>query len=255
MPTRDDVDPIPTISARRDGARSDAAVPRPRGGNRGNGDKSSGGGAGAGVWFLVVVALLVALGACAWAWQLQERLVQTGHVIDRQEARIAELEDRLADTDEGMSQNATIQAAKIRELDVEVRKLWDNVWKRTKERLGTLEASGKRYEQSLAANAETIAATQTQLGKAREDLASLQRVGGDLERLMVSARTSQAEVERVADALNQINLELARLEKRVGGNEEWIGAINAFRQSTNASISQLQSALRQMQQPGAAGGH
>jgi chromosome segregation ATPase len=147
-------------------------------------------------------SLLVAIGACAWAWQLQERLTQTGHTLERYEGRIADLEDRLADTDEGMSQNAAVQAAKIRELDSEVRKLWDNVWKRSKERLGVLEASSKRFAAAIDANQQTIAATQQQLGKARdEDLAALQRVAGDLERLM-TARASQAEVERVADALN-----------------------------------------------------
>lgn len=248
MANQDDIDPIPALSARRDGARSSAAVPRPRGGTRGSSQPPSGG-VGAGVWLLLVLALMVAVAACAWAWKLQESLEQTGHVIERQELRIAELEDRLSDTDEGMSQNAAVQAAKIRELDTEVRKLWDNVWKRSKERLDTLEANGKRYEKSLAANQETIAATQTQLGKAREDLVALQRVGGDLERLMTSAKSSQAEVERVADALNAINLELSKLEKRVGGNEEWIGAINAFRQSTNANISQLQATVRALQQP------
>jgi uncharacterized coiled-coil protein SlyX len=78
-------------------------------------------------------------GSCRSAW------TQTGHVLERYEGRIADLEDRLADTDEGMSQNAAVQAAKIRELDSEVRKLWDNVWKRSKERLGVLEASSKRF--------------------------------------------------------------------------------------------------------------
>ena len=227
-------------------------MPRPRGGSRNGGGQgsASGGSAGAGVWVLLVGVLLIAVAACIWAWQLQEALEQTGHVIDRQEARIAELEDRLADTDEGMSQNAAVQAAKIRELDSEVRKLWDNVWKRSKERLDILEATSKRLTQSSTANAQTISATQGELGKAQEQLAALQRVGSDLERLMASARSSQTEVERVADALNRIDLELSRLEKRVDGNEEWISAINAFRQSTNASISQLQAAVRALEQPG-----
>jgi chromosome segregation ATPase len=256
MPRKDDVAPLPEISARREGSQAaSAAVPRRRGAARGGTAGSTGdggGGAGAGLWLLVVGSLLVAIGACAWAWQLQERLTQTGHVLERYEGRIAELEDRLADTDEGMSQNAAVQAAKIRELDSEVRKLWDNVWKRSKERLGVLEASSKRFASAIDANQQTIAATQQQLGKAREDLAALQRVGGDLECLMTTARASQTEVERVADALNRVDLELARLEKRVGGNEEWIGAINAFRQSTNASISQLQAAVRALQSPGGA---
>jgi len=195
-----------------------------------------------------LLALGCAVGALAWAWDLGEQLVQAGHTLDRYEQRIADLEARLADTDEGMNQNATVQAAKIRELDSEVRKLWDNVWKRSKERLEVLEASSKRFDAAISANSETLKATQSALGKAREELAQLQRVGGDLERVLSSARSNQAQVERIADSLNRAELELARLEKRVAGNEEWISAINAFRQSTNASISQLQAALRVLQQ-------
>jgi hypothetical protein len=153
MPRKDDVAPLPEISARREGSQAaSAAVPRRRGAARGGTAGSTGdggGGAGAGLWLLVVGSLLVAIGACAWAWQLQERLTQTGHVLERYEGRIADLEDRLADTDEGMSQNAAVQAAKIRELDSEVRKLWDNVWKRSKERLGKLEASEKRFTSAI----------------------------------------------------------------------------------------------------------
>jgi len=142
---------------------------------------------------------------------------------------------------------------KRQELDSEVRKLWDNVWKSTKERLGKLEASAKRVDGAVASNTEGVKTTQGDLGKALQDITRLQKVSGDLERMAASARTSQAEVERVADALNAIDLELAKLAKRVGGNEEWIKSINAFRQSTNASISQLQSQLRAMQTPGAGG--
>lgn len=253
MPKDDDIDPIPSISASRDSTRS-AAVPRPRGGSRSGGNGADNGTGKPGPLYAVFItlSLAVALAACAWAWQLQERLVQAGHNLERAEKRIGSLEDRLADTDEGMNQNATIQAAKIRELDTEVRKLWDNVWKRSKERLGVLEASAKRFENSIGANTEAVAATQVDLGSALADIQRLQSVSGDLERLMTSARRSQAEVERVADSLNTINLELSKLNKRVEGNEEWITAINAFRQSTNSAITQLQASLRSMQAPPAA---
>ena len=259
MSRDDDVSPIPSISAVREGSAPGAAVPRPRGGSRGaNGGSRGEGGASTssrpGLISSVglVLALLIALAACAWAWQLQERLTQAGHTLERYEKRIADLEDRLADTDEGMNQNAAVQAAKIRELDSEVRKLWDNVWKRSKERLDKLEVSEKRFASGIAANTKAVEATQADLGRAMTDIAQLTKIAGDMERLATSARSSQAEVERVADALNAVNLELARLNKRVEGNEEWITAINAFRQSTNASISQLQSSLRALQ--GGAGG-
>ncbi|EED31030.1 hypothetical protein NOR53_308 [gamma proteobacterium NOR5-3] len=250
MSKDDDIPSIPSISASRDGESSTAAVPRPRGGSSRSAPKSDGGakpGLLSGIG--LVVALLIAVAACAWSWQLQEKLTQAGHVLDRYEKRIADLEARLSDTDEGMNQNAAVQAAKIRELDSEVRKLWDNVWKSTKERLGKLEAGAKRADGAVAANTQSVKKTQTDLGKALQDIARLQKVSGDLERMAASARTSQAEVERVADALNAIDLELAKLGKRVGGNEEWIKSINTFRQSTNASISQLQSQLRAMQTP------
>jgi methyl-accepting chemotaxis protein len=260
MPKDDDIDPIPSISARRDGEAKGPAVPRPRGGARGNGSGRGTGGrstesgpparpgllSGIGL----VASLLIAVSACAWAWQLQERLTQAGFERERFEKRIADLEDRLADTDEGMSQNAAVQAAKIRELDSEVRKLWDNVWARSKERLGKLEASEKRFASAIAANSKTIEATRSDLSSALTDIAQLTRVAGDMERLVTSSRNSQVEIERVADALNAIELELARLGKRVGGNEESIQAINAFRQSTNASINQLRAGLRALQPGG-----
>lgn len=253
MSKDDDFSPIPSLSASREGGSQPAGVPRPRGGSRSSPKADSGSKSGLFSGFALTVALLAAVAACAWSWQLQEKLTQTTHLLDRYEKRIGDLEDRLADTDEGMSQNATVQAAKIRELDTEVRKLWDNVWKSTKERLGKLEASAKRSDGSIAANADGVTKTQADLGRALQDITRLQKVSGDLERMAVSARGSQAEVERVADALNAIDLELAKLSKRVGGNEEWITAINAFRQSTNASISQLQSQLRAIQTPGAGG--
>jgi chromosome segregation ATPase len=250
MAKDDDISPIPSISAQRDGGAPGAAVPRPRGGARSATKTDSGARPGLLSGVGLVLALLIALAACTWSWQLQEKLTQAGHTLERYETRIADLEDRLADTDEGMSQNAAVQAAKIRELDSEVRKLWDNVWKSTKERLGKLEASAKRTDGVVAANSKSVESTQGELSKALKDIARLQSVSGDLERFMASARNSQSEVERVADSLNTINLELAKLNKRVAGNEEWITAINAFRQSTNASISQLQSQLRAMQAPG-----
>ncbi|MFK7831549.1 MAG: hypothetical protein AB8B57_17380 [Congregibacter sp.] len=248
MSKDDDLSPIPSLSARREGSAASSAVPRPRGGSRGSANKErDGGGPGALTYMFLVLALLVAIGACVWSWLLQERLVQADFTLDRYEVRIADLEDRLADTDEGMNQNATLQAAKIRELDTEVRKLWDNVWKSAKERLGVLEASAKRADASTKANKGDLDSAQTALAAAGRDIAQLKKVSANMERLMASSRSSQAEVERLADSLNAINLELAKLNKRVGGNEDWISAINAFRQTTNASINQLQSQLRAMQ--------
>ena len=158
--------------------------------------------------------------------------------------RIGDLEARLSDTDEGMNQNAELQAAKIRELDSEVRKLWDNVWKEASERLAKLEKSSSAQGKKLDSTASSLATAQGQIKAAGGDIAKLNSVAGDLERIIASGKVNQAEVERVADSINRVNLDLAKLSKRVQDNEEWIQSINAFRKQVNASLAELQAALR-----------
>ncbi|TDG12980.1 hypothetical protein E2F43_12250 [Seongchinamella unica] len=191
--------------------------------------------------------MVVAAVACAWAWQLQEQMKQTGAELEAYETRIADLEARLSDTDEGMSQNAAVQAAKIRELDSEVRKLWDNVWKKSKERLGTLEAASKSHGSKIAANEKALGSLKSRVDSAAGDLAKLKNVSGDLSRLMSSAKSNQAEVERVADTLNRINLDLAKLNRQVKSNEEGLRATDAFRRQVLASINDLEAAVRVLQ--------
>jgi chromosome segregation ATPase len=253
----DDLDHIPSIVPTRDGA------PRRAGGKAQSKGAASrapskqaaagqGGGSGILARLFMTVSLVVAAVACAWAWQLQQQLEQAG--MERQDyaQRIADLEARLSDTDEGMSQNAAVQAAKIRELDTEVRKLWDNVWKKSKARLDKLEASSASQGKKVATMEKSLSASQAQLKGAAGDIAKLKSVAGDLERLMASARANQSEVERVADTLNRINLDLAKLGKRVQANEEWVDSINAFRRQVNASLAELQTTLRSIQaSPGA----
>jgi chromosome segregation ATPase len=102
----------------------------------------------------------------------------------------------------------------------------------------------------------SLSTTQSQLKQASgdvdeltADIAELKSIAGDLSRLMTSAKANQAEVERVADNLNHINLALAKLEKRVAGNEEWVASINAFRAQVNTSLGELQAAARAQQAP------
>lgn len=252
---KDDIDSIPSIVPSRDRDYTLVQTPaasasRPKGKN-GSGGGSRGGNPKSGTSvlarLLITVSLVVAAVACAWAWQLQEQAKQTSYKLMGYEARIADLEARLSDTDEGMSQNAAVQAAKIRELDSEVRKLWDNVWKQSKERLTKLEASSKTYSGKIAANEKSISSMQSKVNSASADLAKLKNVSGDLSRLMSSAKSNQAEVERVADTLNRINLDLAKLNRQVTSNEEGMRATDAFRRQVNASINDLEAAVRVLQ--------
>ena len=193
------------------------------------------------------VALIAGALAFAWAWQLQNQLDEAEGQLQGYASRIGDLEARLSDTDEGMNQNAAVQAVKIAELEGEVRKLWDNVWKQTKERLSKLESASAAQGKSIKGLDSSMASAKTQLDEAGSDLDELKSVSGDLARLMTSAKANQAEVERVADALNRIELSLAKLDKRVAGNEEWVDSVNAFRRQVNNSLGELQAAVRAQQ--------
>ena len=254
--SKDDIDNIPSIVPSRD--RDYTLVQTPTASvSPGKGKKGGNGGAPRGpatksgtsllARLLITISLVIAGVACAWAWQLQEQLRQTSYDLNGYETRIADLEARLSDTDEGMSENAAVQAAMIRELDSEVRKLWDNVWKQSKERLGKLEAASKTSSSKIAANEKTLKSLQSKVDSAAGDLAKLKNVSGDLSRLMSSAKSNQAEVERVADTLNSINLDLAKLNRQVKANEEGMRATDAFRRQVNGSINDLEAAVRVLQ--------
>jgi chromosome segregation ATPase len=250
----DDIDHIPSIVPTRDsgpqlGRGQSRASPSERGRNSNPSKQPPTTTAGSGllVRLTLTVTLVVAALACAWVWQLQTQLEQTNKELSDYAARISDLEARLSDTDEGMNQSAAVQAVKITELETEVRKLWDNVWKQSKERFAKLEAASASQSKSIKRLDGSLSGTQAEVEAASDDLAKLKSVAGDLARLMSSARTNQAEVERVADSLNRINLELTKLEKRVAGNEEWVASINAFRKQVNSSLSELQTTVRTMQ--------
>jgi chromosome segregation ATPase len=257
---QDDLDHMPSIVPSREAgadygtSKSRGSKPdKPRSGQRppagpGNGGGGNGsGGAGVLARLFIAVALVVAGGACYWAFQLQQQLEQANAQMERYAKRIGDLEARLSDTDEGLSQNTEAMAVKIKELFAEVDKLWASAWRRNKAAIEELEKTSASQVRKVAAAEKTIAANETQLKSAASDIARLKSVAGDLERLMASAKANQTEVERVADSLNRVNVELTRLSKRVGDNEEWVNSINAFRAQINRTISELQTSVRNLQ--------
>jgi chromosome segregation ATPase len=261
----DDLDHIPSIVPTRDGIPGRGSA-RSKASNRNEGSRQPSPqkpvvterGTGLLPRLFIFVSLVVAVAACAWAWRLQMQLLQADERIADYATRIGDLEARLSDTDEGMNQNAEAQAAKLTELDKEVRKLWDNVWKEAKDRLGKLEAGNASQDKNISAVQGSVSAAQsqakstsaevaglkTEVAALKGEIAGLKSVAGDMARLMSSAKANQAEVERVADTLNQINLSLAKLDKRVTSNEEWVASINTFRKQINTSVSELQAAVR-----------
>ena len=242
----DDIAPIPTIVATRDvePMRASSASRAPARGKK----AASPGSASSGLLsrMMIAVALAIAGVACGWAWQLQQQLEQAGEQLAGYEQRVASLEDLLSDTDETVNRSSAAMGAQLKMLDTEVRKLWD-ARKASNASLSKLEKSDKSQTGQLSGMKKIDDTSTTQIKTLVTDITRLKTVAGDLERLSTSAKVNQAEVERVADTLNRINLELAKLNKRVQSNEEWVGSVNAFRRQINTKIAQLEASVRALQ--------
>ncbi|MFT6288909.1 MAG: hypothetical protein ACJA09_003675 [Alcanivorax sp.] len=259
MPDNDDFDPIRSIVPKRDNdgqfaaSRGDRAASGRSGGRSGANrgvppDRRAFNAGGAGIWarLFITLSLVIAAVACGWAWQLQEELRLAGNKTDRYETRIAALEDLLSDTDETVNRSSAAMSAQIKIIDTEVRKLWD-ARKISNASIAKLEKSGKGHDAKLVGMARVDKDSLAQLKALNTDMVKLKSVAGDLERLMISARANQEDVERVADTLNRMSADNAKLSTRVAANEEWVGSINAFRRQISTTITQLQSSVRALQ--------
>ena len=242
--SRDDLNDTPSFTANREEAVSSA----PRGAIPARAPRAEAV-MGLTARLVLTIALAVAGIACGWAWQLQTLLDESQTQQKATQARVADLEALLSDTDETVNKSAAAMGAQLRLLDTEVRKLWD-ARKISNGKITKLEKNFVTQEKQITGlntkatnHSEQLAAMQTELG-------ALTKVAGDLERLAASAQRAQTDVERLADGLNKSNLERAALRKQVESNAEWIESINAFRRQVNASIAEIEADVAAMNSPG-----
>ncbi len=238
--TSGDIDTIPPIVPERDEVASRQA----RGGSRAKSVKNqSTAGAGLLARLFICIALVVAAVACAWAWQLQQALDASGQVLAAYEDRIADLEARLSDTDEGLNESATAMSVKIKELYSEVDKLWASAWRRNKAKIADLEKSRDQLAGKVATLEKTDVSYSSQLQALGGDIQKLRAVAGDLERLITTADANQALLERLGDDVSRATLEVSRLQKRVEDSEDWQASVDAFRRQVNQSLLDLRQGL------------
>ena len=118
--SRDDLNDIPSFTAKRDEAVSSA----PRGAIPARASRTEAV-MGLTARLVLTIALFAAAIACSWAWQLQTLLDDALYQQKLTQGRVADLEALLSDTDETVNKSAAAMGAQLRLLDTEVRKLWD----------------------------------------------------------------------------------------------------------------------------------
>lgn len=194
----------------------------------------SGSGGGKGFSFFL---LLLVLASWAGLYLLWEQANTARSHLQDSEKRIASLESQLANTGDEMSQSDAAVRIRLKELDTEVRKLWDNVWKKSKDQLAAQAKSIKTLTQrsgDIKKQAGANAASLTGISAELDDITA------QLDGLLASdkvSRQQQAQVREMADKLNDLARRLEQLDGRLRTNEEWVESINSFRQQVNQRLN------------------
>lgn len=239
MKDNDSFDDIPMVAPASDEIasynRARGAKPAARAGS---------GGMGGGAKFFLFLAFMLAAASCAGAYYLFEELKKTTAALESSTARVESLEQRLSSTDESVSESATVQGVKIKELTSEVDKLWASAWRKNQAEIGkyskqlaTQTANLDKTKESLKAQQESLANLQNQLGEA-------QAMSGLIKEVQASSIAHQAQLSELDDTLAALKVSSNGLQKKVKENEEWVQSFNTFRRQVNSKISQLEDTVQ-----------
>lgn len=203
---------------------------------------------------LMALVVLVLLGTAAMSGYLYQKLTFAETALRLSESRIGQLEQRLSITDESMSESSDAIKEKTMEMDSEIRKLWDNVWKKSKQQFALYDKHLGKIDGQIAANNSFVVASKVQQTKTDTlftDLAKELTTVKATQKTVSSNKTKlarqESSLESANDKLNRINTQLAKLDKRIKGTEEWVESINGFRRQILRDIERLNNSTAQLQ--------
>ena len=203
----------------------------------------------------VLALLFIALLATAClAVFLQLRLSAAESTLLGYEQRLMHLEERLSVTDESMSESSVAMQVKLRELDSEVRKLWDNVWKRSKARFAAIESDIAQQNVSLNNHQKILDNAERRLSKNKLVMDSLagqlqviEQLRPSIEKNTQRLATLQSNQETNSDKVNSLSSRVVKLNRVTKDNTERLDSVDAFRRQVNGNINSLRQNIGQLQ--------
>lgn len=223
-------------------------------GKKGSSGPSYAGGQTSWLTRVVLLIVFIALGAVAfWGIQLQNELNQSKQKLAEYDKVIMALREKLDITDESINQSSAQADDRLKQLDSEIRKLWDNVWKKSRKRLDSNEAGIAALKNQQASFLKTIneqtellSTIDLSLGAISENFPVVQADAAEAKKATGTLVSSIESVRADVQSLRSQQLGLAAQSEEF---EEWIESINGYRKSVNRRLSELEA---QMNSPTAA---
>ena len=208
---------------------------------------SSGGGGTA--LFLLAVLVIGLGGACYYLYQ--QLTMAQAQLLSSQD-RLEALEQRLSAADDSLEENSVTTQVKLKELDSEIRKLWDNVWKKQKAELAEHDTELEKYGKRLSSLESKASSNDKQLSAAlqqfKKDSESRESMSSKLDRVIAQAevnRKTLLDVNKELTAGGSLDARVKELETRMAQSEEWLDSVNAFRRQVNRGLEALRQTVTQ----------
>ncbi|MEX1667199.1 hypothetical protein [Zhongshania arctica] len=213
-------------------------------------------GGGGFVMFMLTVLVLLLSGV---SYYLYEQLTASQAQILASQGRIDALEMRLSSADESISESTVTTSVKLKELDQEVRKLWDNVWKKQKDELAQHDATLDKQRVELDTAVKRIAALESKLKSSdaqlskiaasyNSDRESFTSMSGKLDRVIAQSEVNRKELFTMAKQVaagGSLDARVKDVERRITQNEDWLDSVNAFRKQVNRDIESMRQTMTQ----------
>jgi|TARA_B100000767_G_scaffold197711_1_gene184688 chromosome segregation ATPase len=188
---------------------------------------------------LTWVAIVIALISSASCYYLYTANLLAQERVLAAELRLTSLESRLTSAGDEMNQSDAAVRVQLKELDQEVRKLWDNVWKKSKKTLDTHSLNIKNLTTRTGKLGDQQTLSKKQLSALSGEImgysAALEELSDDFERLQVESK----QLALMGSLLPKLNQGLDEHDKRITANEEWVESINSFRRQVNRQLNAL----------------
>lgn len=205
---------------------------------------------------LVIIVALVGVGI--WAVELQKSLQASTNTLASYDKVIADLRSQLSVTDESVNQTSAQAEDKLKELDSEIRKLWDNVWKRAKVRIDknevaitSLKNQQSAFIKTLNAQTEAVKTLDKKLDEFQVSLNVLiaqaniiPKNQADIAAAQKSISSLGSDIEKLRASFKTMALEQTELSVQSGEFEEWIDSFNGYRRQVSQKLYELEQAMQ-----------
>lgn len=220
---------------------------------------------GNGMFWLLLLMIIAMGGAGFWQFSLlQQDLKETRSQLQSAKENLNQVTGEVSATGENLNQKNSSIRSELKELDSEIRKLWDVSNKRNRQWILINKDNVVKAQKTADVALEMADSANASADKINKNLNTLNADVKESDQILKTMSTeqvaSQSEMTVNMDALRKQVAELESLlaqqkkrnsefEKRIKDQKDAVKSMDSFRQQVNRKVLQLEGTVREFTQP------